>query len=303
MKSKIINPDMPIMLVRTARHMPGYTVTQPLGILYLASTLRHHGYRNIRLIDMRPDCMNTSQLMEKILAFRPRFLGLSSLSYESPTVVEIIEAARGIDQEMHICLGGPLPSSMKEKTFEMLPVDSIVIGEGEETVTSLIDTIANASGSPRKVSLEGIPGLLFKSDGAVSGLPEGDYIQNLDQLPLPAWDLIDIKHYFGSTNFNFFLKYPNYMSIMTSRGCPYHCAYCHNVLGKTFRKRSVDSVMQEVQTLVKDHGIREFHIIDDSFNLDLDRAKAILSEMGKISPRVAIAFPNGCAVIVLMKSF
>jgi radical SAM superfamily enzyme YgiQ (UPF0313 family) len=83
------------------------------------------------------------------------------------------------------------------------------------------------------------------------------------------------------------------MSIMTTRGCPYRCAYCHNVLGKVFRKRSVDHVMREVHTLVKNHGIREFHIIDDSFNLDLDRAKAILDEMAKIRPRVAIAFPNG----------
>ena len=199
MESKITNPDMPIMLVRTARHMPGYTVTQPLGILYLASMLRHHGYRNIRLIDMRPDCMHTVKLVEQIRAFRPCFLGLSSLSYESSTVLEIIKAAREIDDEMHICLGGPLPSSMKEKTFEMLSADSVVIGEGEETVTKLIDTIGNATVSPRAVSLTGINGLLFKTDGTVSGQPECDYIQNLDRLPLPAWDLIDIKQYFGST--------------------------------------------------------------------------------------------------------
>jgi radical SAM superfamily enzyme YgiQ (UPF0313 family) len=110
---------------------------------------------------------------------------------------------------------------------------------------------------------------------------------------MPAWDLVDITQYYGLTGFNFFLKHPNYMSIMTTRGCPYRCAYCHNVLGKVFRKRSVDHVMREVHTLVRQYGIREFHIIDDSFNLDLDRAKAILDEMAKLRPQVAIAFPNG----------
>jgi len=110
---------------------------------------------------------------------------------------------------------------------------------------------------------------------------------------MPAWDLLDITQYFGKANFNFFLKHPKYVSVMTSRGCPFRCAYCHNILGKKFRARSVESVMKEIHWLIKEYGVREFHLIDDTFNLDLDRAKAIFDEMAKLDPPVSIAFPNG----------
>jgi radical SAM superfamily enzyme YgiQ (UPF0313 family) len=281
------------MLVRTMRYMPGFTVTQPLGILYLASALRAHGYQNIRLVDMRPTRMSVEALMVQVRQFRPRFLGLSCLSYESPTVAEIIENVRGFDPTIHIAVGGPMPSSMREETFKVVNADSAAIGEGDRTIIELVDGLAEGRLPPPAGSPGGIAGLLFRGHPESERACDPSFIDDLDQLPMPAWDLIDLSKYGNIASFNFFLKYPNYMSIMTSRGCPYRCAYCHNVLGKVFRKRSVDHVMREVYTLVKTHGIREFHIIDDSFNLDLERAKAILDEMAKIRPRVAIAFPNG----------
>lgn len=283
----------PVMLVRTLRYMPGLTVTQPLGILYLASALRAHGYQNIRLVDMRLTRMEVDELLEQVRQFRPRFLGISCLSYESPTVVEIIDRVRALDPSIHIAVGGPLPSSMKEETFRVVDADSAAIGEGDRTIIKLLDGLTDGQLPPRDGAPAGIPGLLFRGHPESERACEPPFIDDLDELPLPAWDLIDVTKYYGLTGFNFFLKYPNYMSIMTTRGCPYRCAYCHNVLGKVFRKRSVDHVMREVHALIKNYAIREFHIIDDSFNLDLDRAKAILDEMAKIRPRVAIAFPNG----------
>lgn len=293
MQTPVKNRQYPVMLVRTTRYMPGFTVTQPLGILYLASALREHGYQNIRLIDMRTTRMEVDGLLEQVRQFKPRFLGLSCLSYESPTVAEIIDRVRTFDPTIHIAVGGPLPSSMKEKTFQVVKADSAAIGEGEQTIIKLVDGLADGQLPPKEGAPAGIAGLLFRDRPEAEGACDPPFIDNLDELPCPAWDLIDLTKYGGLASFNFFLKYPNYMAIMTTRGCPYRCAYCHNVLGKVFRKRSVDHVMREVHTLVKSYGIREFHIIDDSFNLDLDRAKAILDEMAKIRPRVAIAFPNG----------
>ncbi len=281
------------MLVRTTRYVPGYTVAQPLGILYLASALRRHGYRNVRLVDMRPDRMGVEELIDRIRLFRPRLLGLSCLSYEAPTAAEIVEAVRKLDGDIHIAVGGPLPSSMKAETFDAVAADSIAVGEAETTVLELVDGLAEGRFPPERDSELDIPGLLFRTQRDNGAAPQPVYMEDLDELPMPAWDMLDITKYFGIANFNFFLRHPNYMSVMTTRGCPYRCAYCHNVLGKVYRKRGVDSVMREVHTLVRDHNIREFHIIDDSFNLDLDRAKGILDEMAKIRPPVAIAFPNG----------
>ncbi len=292
MSDRPTNPDFPIMLVRTAREIPGYTVTQPLGILYLAAQLRRRGYRNLRLVDMRPDRMQVSDLIQQIAGFRPRLLGLSCLSYEAPSVSEIAERVRQLDPEIHIALGGPLPSSMKRESFERIDADSIAVGEGERTIVALADGLSSGRFPPRDGSSGGVPGLGFRGRNGSSEVSEPGYIEQMDELPLPAWDLLDISRYYGRANFNFFLKNPRYMSVMTTRGCPYRCAYCHNVLGKRFRKRSVDHVMREIHALVR-MGIGEIHIIDDSFNLDLDRAKAILGEIAKIRPRLALAFPNG----------
>ncbi|MBI5490714.1 MAG: B12-binding domain-containing radical SAM protein [Deltaproteobacteria bacterium] len=286
------HPDVPILLVRTARDVPGYTVTQPLGILYLGAVLREHGYRNVRLLDMRPERMATAQVMQDMRRFRPRLLGLSSLSYEAETVAELVEATRRFDPSIHIALGGPFPSSMKEKTFELAAADSICVGEGERIVLRLADGVAAGELPPGDGAAD-IPGLLFRGRPASDSARDLSYIEDLDTLPLPAWDLLDLTKYFGITNFNYFLRHPNYMSVMTTRGCPYRCAYCHNVHGKTFRKRSVEHVLREIHALVRDHGISEIHFIDDSFNLDLPRAKTIFDELAKLRPRISIAFPNG----------
>ena len=284
--------DLPILLVRTTKDVPGYTVTQPLGILYLGAVLRERGYRNVRLLDMRPDRLEPAAVMEEVRRFRPRLLGLSSLSYEAETVTAIVEATRRLDPTIHIALGGPFPSSMKEKTFDLAAADSVCVGEGERVILRLADAVASGELPPAEG--EGVvPGLLLRGREASAAARDLSYIEDLDTLPLPAWDMLDLAKYFGIANFNYFLRNPRYMSVMTTRGCPYRCAYCHNVHGKTFRKRGVDHVMREIRALVRDHGIREIHFIDDSFNLDLRRAKAIFDELAKLRPRLTLAFPNG----------
>lgn len=288
--------DFPIMLVRTTRYVPGYTVNQPLGIMYLASALQEHGYTNVRLVDMRPDIMTPDQLMEQVSQFKPRYLGLSSLSYEAPVVAEIIQKAKNFDPKMHICIGGALPSSMREETFDKFQTDSICIGEGDITICEMIDRISQNGAVAADADFEGVNGLYFRRNGSIVKTPPRELISDMDSIPMPAWDLLDITKYFKFlkiTGINFFLKYPQYMSVMSARGCPFHCVYCHDVLGKRFRPRSADSVMREIHTLVKKYGIREIHFIDDNFNLDLDRSKAIFDEIAKIQPRISIAMPNG----------
>jgi len=289
-------PDFPVMLVRTSRWVPGYTVNQPLGILYLASALRQRGYRNVKLVDMRPEILSPEQLMDEVRAFRPRFLGLSSLSYEAPVVAEIIKLVRAFDPKIHICIGGPLPSSVREDVFQLTPADSVCLGEGDVTVCELVDRLAESANPAAATDLGGVAGLYFRSNGSVVKNAPRPLITDMDSIPLPAWDLLDIRKYWrflGITGINFFLRYHRYMSIMSARGCPFQCVYCHDVLGKRFRPRSADSVMREIHTLVKDYGIREIHFIDDVFNLDLARSKAIFDEIKKIRPRIAVALPNG----------
>ena len=245
------HPDLPILLVRTTRDVPGYTVTQPLGILYLGAVLREHGYRNVRLIDMRPDRMETAQVMEEVRRFRPRLLGLSSLSYEAEKVTEIVEATRRLDPSIHIALGGPFPSSMKEKTFDLAPADSVCVGEGERVVLRLADGVASGERRPRRGRDRSWPALP-RSRGLGRARPVRS-IEDLDTLPAGVGHARPTK-YFGIANFNYFLPEPEVHVRDDHARLPVRCAYCHNVHGKTFRKRSVDHVMREIRALVRDHG-------------------------------------------------
>ena len=244
------HPDLPILLVRTTRDVPGYTVTQPLGILYLGAVLREHGYRNVRLIDMRPDRMETAQVMEEVRRFRPRLLGLSSLSYEAEKVTEIVEATRRLDPSIHIALGGPFPSSMKEKTFDLAPADSVCVGGASGS--SCAWPTAWRPGSAAR----GGEGIVQACSSAVARPrpPRDLSYRRSGHAAAPAWDMLDLRSTSGSRTSTTSCQNPKYMSVMTTRGCPYRCAYCHNVHGKTFRKRSVDHVMREIRALVRDHG-------------------------------------------------
>lgn len=82
------------------------------------------------------------------------------------------------------------------------------------------------------------------------------------------------------------------MSIFTSRGCPFHCIYCHNIFGKRYRTRSPENVLAEIKTLIEKYSIRDFEIIDDSFNLDMKRAKEICDLIIRENLNIKISFPN-----------
>jgi radical SAM superfamily enzyme YgiQ (UPF0313 family) len=84
-----------------------------------------------------------------------------------------------------------------------------------------------------------------------------------------------------------------YLTLVTSRGCPYRCAYCHAVHGKRYRARSPAAVLAEIDALASRHGIREFEILDDAFNLDYGRTAEILEGLASRRPPVRLLFPNG----------
>ncbi|HSA33701.1 MAG TPA: radical SAM protein, partial [bacterium] len=82
-------------------------------------------------------------------------------------------------------------------------------------------------------------------------------------------------------------------NVVTTRGCPYRCAFCHDIMGKGFRPHSAERVLADLRRLYERFGIREFHIVDDVFNLDRERMRLILRGVKGIGADIRIAFPNG----------
>ena len=115
----------------------------------------------------------------------------------------------------------------------------------------------------------------------------------MDSLPFPAWDLIKVEKYFDLPRFGTTYVHKQYMQVMTSRGCPFQCTYCHRVFGVGFRPRSPENVVEELKVLHKKFGIREIFFVDDCFNCKPSRAKKICELLLEKGLKFSITFPNG----------
>ena len=194
--------------------------------------------------------------------------------------------ARARNPETVVVVGGPHISACTNDVEEDMNIDVLIAGEGESAFSELIERLSNGD------SISGIPGTAYRVDGKIEwGLP-GELISDLDSIPFPAWDLVDIKKYArmgraGNT------RRGKYMPIFTSRGCPYLCCYCHNVFGKGFNYRSAENVVEEIKQIVDTFGITDIEIFDDAFNINHDRAKSICNMLLELDLGLSLAFPNG----------
>ncbi|MGE5197224.1 MAG: B12-binding domain-containing radical SAM protein [Deltaproteobacteria bacterium] len=260
----------------------------PLGVLYIASIIRNkHQEYNIKIIDYMHEVSDFRGFIKSVSDFSPDVIGFSSLTCEFKLFKELTSLARKAAPKSTLIAGGPLASSYCNMAVKDRLVDFAVIGEGELTISELLDTIQNC-GDP-----SGVKGIAYLKDGEIVITPPREYIQNLDEIPFPSWDLINLKSYSKVPNWNGVLSGEYYAPLMTSRGCIYHCIYCHDFFGKTFRPRSAENVLSEMEFLYKNHDIREFHIIDDIFNFDLERVRLICNNIIQRKLKIRLSFPNG----------
>jgi len=313
-----------ILLIRSSDARLG-TMSPPLGLLYLASAVRQWCERpwTVRFVDLGLHGRSWRPALAQLLdQHSPAVVGVSALTCESGLAHQVFRFLRersdgGAPRPLTL-LGGPYATSSPGLALRngADDLDGILIGEGELALPRLLDQLTAAGtgeGSsrpvgPRTVEVwrESLPRLLVREDGwhhvrtAAVDDDSGNVsqraprVEDLDTLPPPAWDLLpSLDRYADLPNWNGMLKGRPYMSVMTSRGCPYGCSYCHSFFGRRIRLRSAGNVVREIEELQRTHGVREIHIIDDIFNVDLDRAKAICDGISALGSRVHIAFPNG----------
>ena len=261
-------------------------VTQPMGLMYIGATLKKSGHEP-KIHDCGSDYKDLHILKRTIIDWKPDFIGISIIITELELTRKIMEIIREIMPEVSVTFGGPWPSANPDESIKTFGADFVVIGEGELVFPQLIDAINKG------LPTESIPGTASMVNGNVKINP-GRYLteDELNALPFPAWDLLDDKLYANNPSFAT-VGCRSYMSVVTSRGCPYRCAYCHRTMGKVFRKRSADSVLAEMEELRFKYGFKEFEILDDCFNLDRERMHAILKGIKNKPGKIKLHFPNG----------
>ncbi len=265
-------------------------VATPIGIASLAAYLREHSAfsHDIRLIDMALDHLTVDQVVERVGRFHPDLIGLGVRTVEAATMHALARKLKKTLPEVPIVAGGPHPTAIPQAVLSDRAIDCAVIGEGEVTFTELVDRVA------RGQTWKGLAGCAWRDEDTVRLGPPRPLVEDLDSLPFPAWDLLDLRAYSdpkrAPAGLPRFGRY--YSTLMTTRGCPYRCIYCHNIFGKRLRTKSPDRVLEEILWMNDTFGIDDFHIWDDCFNLHKDRAIRIFKAIKESGRDLHFSFPN-----------
>lgn len=294
-----------------ARLFADTMVCPPLGIASLAAYIRDmvdvklidclaEGYVNRHPVnyDIMRVGLSYDAIMAQIRAYAPDMVGISCIF--SNQFVCVRELSRRIKTEIGkdvvVVTGGTHPSFLPEHTLATTDVDYVVIGEGEIGLRAII-TALNA-GKP----LTGIDGIAFQDNDRTIINPRTTWIEDLDSLPFPARDLLPMEKYFKIKQpMGLHWRRVRNTPIVSSRGCPFKCAFCSSYLhwGSRFRKRSAENVLEEIAHLKNVYGVRELKWQDDNLTADKKRARAIFQ--GMIDRGLAMPWntPNGIALWTL----
>lgn len=236
--------------------------------MYLGSVARELGW-DVRALDTYLVEGDTEALTDALAEFPADVVGLSALTAESRSLFRLATAARRAAPSAVILAGGAHASAEPEATAAHADVDAAVVGEGERTLAEILTRIAAG------LEWRGVAGIAFRdADGQVQRTAPRPYIEDLDELPMPAFDLTDLDAYSRRRGMSL-AGQRRYMPLTTSRGCPYRCTYCHDIQGKRFRAHSPEYVLAMIDELRERYGVFDFDITDDIFNFDPQRLMAI----------------------------
>lgn len=275
-----------VLLVKPDHNIPTRYHEPPLGVLSLAAYLRREQGADVRILHFPVSPVGYDGLGDEIRSFRPDWVGVSAVSFESRGLHRVARIAKEAAPGVPVVAGGPHATFHTATVMADANVDYAVLGEGELTALDL--SRALSAGGP----VDGIDGLAFREGGGLRVNPRTRYVEDLDALPFPARELVDLGKYAEYERMSRFGT-GRYTGIMTSRACPFRCVYCHQIFGKKYRKRSPENVLAELRELYDRHGVRELEVIDDCFNLDLARAKRIFDLIVEAGMELTMSFPNG----------
>ena len=238
--------------------------------------LQHLGY-TVVLYDAEVENWNYKETAEKIKEVDP-ILALIVVSGSNPSAStmnmigagKILSHLRELDPSIKTMLSGLHPSALPERTLREENVDFICQGEGFNTLPALIDALSDGG------KHFPIKGLWYKNNGRVVSNPRATLMKNLDDIPIPAWDLLPMEKY-RAHNWHCFADIESrqpYAVLYTSLGCPFKCSFCciNSLFGKnTIRYRSLNRVVEELDVLVNNYGVRNIKIIDEMFALNEKR--------------------------------
>ncbi len=234
----------------------------PLGVQYLVSWLRTHGFPAVDWYDATFE-PGPERFHAVCAELDPRVVGLYGHTVTRPVAKPMVARAR--EEGRRVVAGGPDPVQYLDEYLDA-GVEVVVIGEGERTLTELMEHLRDNGWVWNFAALQQVRGIAFRLDGRLVRTEPRLLIRPLDQIPWPARERRDLDRYFQAWRAR---HGETALSVVTSRGCPYHCSWCSKqVYGDTFRRRSVDDVIDEVQQLRATFAPDQIWFADDMFTIN-----------------------------------
>jgi radical SAM superfamily enzyme YgiQ (UPF0313 family) len=265
---KIVLATPPVSLKERYGTLAGAGNTMPcLGLLSLAAVARKKGF-DCSIVEASSLCLGLDETVHEIISLSPDYVGLTSTTLSIWAAAELAQKVKIENSRFKIIVGGPHLTALPYETLQAFPAfDYGVIGEGEETLVDLLLAL-EGNGDVKKVK-----GIVYRDTDHIEITERRPFIDDLDSLPLPAWDLLEgFPRRYRPPAFRF-RRLPA-ASLVTSRGCPNTCIFCdRSVFGNRCRSFSSGYILEMVKFLCHRYGIKELLIEDDTFFLSRQRIR------------------------------
>jgi len=283
MKVLLINPPLELY--------PGefLSVVPPMGPAYIAAVLENAGHK-VKILD----CLALSRrqplvkkrgkrkirylspgkkfLRNYLLDFQPDIVGISNLLLVNEAeVINFARLAKSLLPKVRVIVGGANASCRPEVFIREKVIDFVAIGEGEITMRELVK-------NQGQKDLSQIAGLVYKNrNGKVVFNCPRPLMDDLDNLPIPAWHLLPMEEYFHGHPAGLLYKKKRFAMVLSSRGCPFGCSFCTNekIWQRKWRGHSVKRVIAEIKDIRKRFKVDEIQFMDSNMSVDKARLKKI----------------------------
>ncbi len=272
----------------------------PAGLGYISSVLLRDGHE-VKVLDINAYRWDRAKVEQKIKNTEFDVVGIGGIVTTYKYVKWLIFLLKKYHPHKKIIIGGSVGTSIPHIILGKNQADIVCIGEGEETVRELITVLQD------KADLSKVKGIQYKdADGKIIITGKRPPIEDLDSIPLPAWDLfpmdIYLKNPVGAPNRNKWIdgsaqgSWQLSINLFATRGCPYRCIYCyHDFMGMGHRHRSPGNILEEIKTLYEKYKVTYFHFIDDEFVMNREFVHQFCRLLKSFSKTVSKKITWGCA--------
>jgi len=275
----------------------------PLGLMYIAAVLKKAKY-SVEILDaFMADCafrevgetvnvgLSFDQIRSEIERRKPDIVGIAGpFTCQIGNALKISSLAKQVNNKILTVVGGPHVTLVPEEFLkEASDVDIAVVGEGEYAMLEIAEAFEG------KKHFSDVLGIAYRQDDKATVNPTRPFIEQLDDLPYPDYDSVDMEQYLSPKKIGYRSFQDRAISMITSRGCPFNCCFCavHLHMGKGFRAHSSKYVLDHIQYVVDKFNVKNIFFEDDNLTLDIKRFEAICDGIIERKIKIGWETPNG----------